>query len=95
MAFFLQPCFASDASSEKEKSAFYLVSVGGGDADLITVRAINTIKKIGRNRMEGKDERVIKGRLNTILEQVGDEKFPFEHLVYVGDFLTQRIKRDR
>ena len=40
-------------------------------------------------------ERVIKGRLNTILELVGDEKFPFEHLVYVGDFLAQRMKKDR
>ncbi|MCD4807365.1 MAG: hypothetical protein K8R13_07330, partial [Methanococcoides sp.] len=34
-------------------------------------------------------ERVIRGRLNTILELVGDERFPFEHLVYVGDFLDQ------
>jgi len=40
-------------------------------------------------------ERVVKGRLNTILELVGDEKFPFEHLVYVGDFLAQRMKKDR
>jgi precorrin-4/cobalt-precorrin-4 C11-methyltransferase len=35
-------------------------------------------------------ERVIRGRLNTILEQIGDEKLPFEHLVYVGDFLDQK-----
>jgi precorrin-4/cobalt-precorrin-4 C11-methyltransferase len=40
-------------------------------------------------------ERVIKGRLNTILELVGDEKFPFEHLVYVGDFLEQGRKKTR
>ena len=40
-------------------------------------------------------ERVIKGRLNTILELVGDEKFPFEHLVYVGDFLDQKRRKDR
>ncbi len=40
-------------------------------------------------------ERVIKGRLNTILELVGDEKFPFEHLVYVGDFLDQKRKKER
>ncbi len=33
-------------------------------------------------------ERVVKGTLNTILEQVQGEKFPFEHLVYVGDFLN-------
>ena len=40
-------------------------------------------------------ERVIKGRLNTILEQVGDEKFPFEHLIYVGDFLDQKREKAR
>jgi precorrin-4/cobalt-precorrin-4 C11-methyltransferase len=40
-------------------------------------------------------ERLIKGRLNTILELVGDEKFPFEHLVYVGDFLDQKRKKER
>lgn len=40
-------------------------------------------------------ERVIKGRLNTILEQIGDEKFPFEHLVYVGDFLDQKREKAR
>jgi precorrin-4/cobalt-precorrin-4 C11-methyltransferase len=32
-------------------------------------------------------ERVVKGTLDTILEQVRGEEFPFEHLVYVGDFL--------
>ena len=42
-----------------------------------------------------KKERVIKGRLNTILKLVGDEKFPFEHLVYVGDFLDQKRKKER
>jgi len=35
-----------------------------------------------------KKERVVKGTLNTILDQVRGEKFPFEHLVYVGDFLN-------
>ncbi|MCK5507871.1 MAG: hypothetical protein KAI50_05055 [Desulfobacterales bacterium] len=40
-------------------------------------------------------ERLIKGRLNTILELVGDAKFPFEHLVYVGDFLDQKRKKKR
>ena len=40
-------------------------------------------------------ERVIRGRLNTILELVGDERFPFEHLVYVGDFLDQKRKKER
>ena len=40
-------------------------------------------------------ERVIRGRLNTILEQIGGEKFPFEHLVYVGDFLDQGRKKAR
>ncbi len=32
-------------------------------------------------------ERVVKGSLDTILDQVKGEKFPFEHLVYVGDFM--------
>ena len=32
-------------------------------------------------------ERVVKGTLDTILEQVRGQEFPFEHLVYVGDFL--------
>ncbi|MFV9691456.1 MAG: SAM-dependent methyltransferase, partial [Desulfobacteria bacterium] len=40
-------------------------------------------------------ERVIRGRLDTILEQIGGEKFPFEHLVYVGDFLDQTRKKAR
>jgi len=43
--FFLQIGSAINAYSETENSRFYLVSVGVGDADLITVRAINTIKK--------------------------------------------------
>jgi len=43
--FFLQSASVSNASGKKGKSALYLVSVGVGDADLITVRAINTIKK--------------------------------------------------
>lgn len=38
-------------------------------------------------------ERVIKGTLETILRKVGDEKLPFEHLIYVGDFLDQRMKK--
>jgi len=32
-------------------------------------------------------ERVVRGTLDTILGQVRGEKLPFEHLVYVGDFL--------
>jgi precorrin-4 methylase len=35
-----------------------------------------------------KKEQVIKGSLENILEKVGDKNLPFEHLVYVGDFLT-------
>lgn len=34
-----------------------------------------------------KDERVITGLLDTIVEVVGKERLPFEHLVYVGSFL--------
>jgi precorrin-4 methylase len=33
-------------------------------------------------------EKVIKGTIETILEQVGNEELPFEHLVYVGDFMS-------
>ncbi|BBO82316.1 cobalt-precorrin-4 C(11)-methyltransferase [Desulfosarcina ovata subsp. sediminis] len=32
-------------------------------------------------------EHIVRGRLNTIIEQTKDKKFPFEHLVYVGDFM--------
>lgn len=38
-------------------------------------------------------ERVIRGSLKTILGQVKDEGLPFEHLLYVGDFLTYRQKQ--
>lgn len=34
-------------------------------------------------------EHIVKGRLDTIIEQTKDRKFPFEHLVYVGDFMKQ------
>jgi len=40
-------------------------------------------------------EEVIKGTLKNIADKVGDEKLPFEHLIYVGDFLTQKMKRNR
>lgn len=33
---------------------------------------------------------VVRETLGTILERVGPEKQPFEHLVYVGDFLTEQ-----
>ena len=33
-------------------------------------------------------EKVMRGTLGGILEQVGDDKLPFEYLLYVGDFLT-------
>jgi len=39
-------------------------------------------------------ERVIRGTLKNIINKVGDEKLPFEHLIYVGDFLEQRMKKD-
>lgn len=38
-------------------------------------------------------EAVIRGTLGTILEQVGDERLPFEYMIYVGDFLTYREKK--
>jgi precorrin-4 methylase len=35
-------------------------------------------------------EEVIQGTLSTILDRMGDERLPFEYLIYVGDFLTHR-----
>ena len=32
-------------------------------------------------------ERIVKGRLDTIIDKVKGQPFPFEHLVYVGDFM--------
>lgn len=34
-------------------------------------------------------EHIVSGRLDTILEQTKGKEFPFEHLVYVGDFLNR------
>lgn len=34
-------------------------------------------------------ERVMHGTLGTILDQVGEDRLPFEHLLYVGDFLDK------
>ena len=36
-------------------------------------------------------ERIIQGTLDNIVDKVGNEKLPFEHLMYVGDFLTHEI----
>lgn len=40
----------------------------------------------------GKEE-VIQGTLGTIAERVGEDRLPFEYLLYVGDFLTHRYKK--
>ena len=37
-------------------------------------------------------ERIVYGTLDTIVEETGGEKLPFEHLIYVGDFLTNQYK---
>ena len=37
-------------------------------------------------------EEVIQSTLGTVLDRVGDEKLPFEYLLYVGEFLTHRYK---
>jgi len=37
-------------------------------------------------------QRIIHGTLDTIMEKTKGEKLPFEHLIYVGDFLTNRYK---
>lgn len=38
-------------------------------------------------------EEVIQATLGTILDKVGDDRLPFEYLIYVGDFLTFRHKK--
>lgn len=38
-------------------------------------------------------EEIVQGTLDTILEKTKGEKLPFEHLIYVGDFLTKRYKK--
>ena len=38
------------------------------------------------------EERIIRGTLATIAEELGDGQLPFLHLVYVGDILTQSHK---
>jgi precorrin-4 methylase len=37
-------------------------------------------------------EEVIQGTLETIIAKMKGEKLPHEHLIYVGDFLTNRYK---
>jgi precorrin-4/cobalt-precorrin-4 C11-methyltransferase len=39
------------------------------------------------------NQRVIRGTLKTIVDEVGQRKLPFEYLIYVGDFLDHRYKR--
>jgi precorrin-4/cobalt-precorrin-4 C11-methyltransferase len=38
-------------------------------------------------------EKIIYGTLDTILEETKGGKLPFEHLIYVGDFLSKRYKK--
>ena len=38
-------------------------------------------------------EKIIHGTLDTILEETKGGKLPFEHLIYVGDFLSKRYKK--
>ena len=40
-------------------------------------------------------ENIIYGTLDTIIEKTKGEKLPFEHLIYVGDFLTKRYNEGR
>jgi len=35
-------------------------------------------------------EKVIYATLDTILDKIGEDKLPFEHMIYVGDFLANR-----
>jgi len=39
-------------------------------------------------------EEVIQATLGTILDKVGGDRLPFEYLIYVGDFLTFRHKKN-
>lgn len=41
-----------------------------------------------------KKERVIRGTLDNIVDKVGDKILPFEHLIYVGEFLTHEMKAE-
>jgi len=38
-------------------------------------------------------EEVVQATLETILDRIGDDKLPFEYLIYVGDFLTHRYQK--
>lgn len=40
-------------------------------------------------------EEVIRGKLGTLLDQVGSQRLPFEYLLYVGDFLEHRYNKPR
>jgi precorrin-4 methylase len=37
-----------------------------------------------------KDEKVVRGTLGDIMQKVGDKRLPFQHLLYVGDALTNK-----
>ena len=39
-------------------------------------------------------EKIIHATLDTILEKTKEKKLPFEHLIYVGDFLTNRYDKE-
>jgi precorrin-4/cobalt-precorrin-4 C11-methyltransferase len=40
-------------------------------------------------------EEVVQATLGTILDRVGQDRLPFEYLIYVGDFLTHRYNKAR
>ncbi|CAN2044546.1 nickel transport protein [Candidatus Magnetomoraceae bacterium gMMP-1] len=39
-------------------------------------------------------ENVVSGTLDTILEKIKDKEFPFEHIVYVGDFMINSMYKN-
>jgi precorrin-4/cobalt-precorrin-4 C11-methyltransferase len=39
-------------------------------------------------------ERVIEATLGTIIDRIKEEELPFEYLIYVGDFLTHRYRKE-
>lgn len=38
-------------------------------------------------------EQIVSGTLDTIIEKTNGEKLPFEHMIYVGDFMNKRYKK--
>jgi precorrin-4 methylase len=89
---------AADQNPKQCKGRLCLISMGAGDRDNMTVRAQKTVlaadvvltgkhlRQKFADLLQGK-EKVILATLDTILDTTKDMELPFEHLIYVGDFL--------